>query len=430
MLTAEETELLCRVGPDTVMGDLMRQYWLPFLHDFELKPDDAPLRVRLLGEDLIVFRSTAGQYGLVGDRCPHRGGGLFFGRNEAEGLRCVYHGWKYDATGQCVDMPNEPEESNFKNRIRVKSYRTAEFGGMVWAYMGPNQANPPGLPQHEWALLPETHRHLAYSFVLKNNYLQGLEGDIDSSHSAFLHNKNFADTTSLRRRDRAPTYEVVDTEWGTMGSARRKANPGEIFHRIYQVVFPFYTYFAGPGHMWVPIDDEHTLVHQVAWDPLQEIPERSLSRDDLTVGAGVLLPEQKGKFYANWWAMADPDNDFLIDREMQRTRNFTGMTANRIEDGAMTISMGAIADRTGEHLGSGDLMIARTRQRLLNAAIALREHGTLPPTVEQPEVCRVRGANAILPDGADWITALDGWCRGQTNELSPEQRAYGALQRE
>lgn len=426
MLTEEKTELLCRVGPGTVMGDMMRQYWLPFLHDFELRPDDPPLRVRLLGEDLIAFRDTSGRFGLIGDRCAHRGGGMFFGRNEENGLRCVYHGWKYDVTGACIDMPNEPAETNFKNRIFIKSYKCAEFGGMIWAYMGPDQTSPPGLPQFEWATLPETHRRLAYSLVLKNNWLQGLEGDIDSSHTAFLHNRNLSDTTSLNRRDRAPVYQVLDTEWGTMGSARRKAGPGQVYHRVYQVVFPFHSFFAGPGHMWVPIDDEHTLVHSVSWNPTEEIANRALSRDDPTVGAGVLLPEQKGKFFANWWPVADWDNDFLIDREMQRKRNFTGMTANRIEDGAMTIGMGPIMDRTQEHLGSGDLMILRTRQRLLDAALAFREHGTPPPASRDPEVCRVRGTNAILPEGADWAAVLDDWCRGRTNELSPGQVAFAA----
>src|SRR5262249_24903469 len=154
-----------------------------------------------------------GEYGLIGDRCEHRGGGMFFGRNEEHGLRCVYHGWKFDVNGACVDMPNEPAESSFKNRIFIKSYRCAEYAAFIWAYMGPDQTNPPGLPQLDWAMVPETHRAIGYSYVQHNNYLQGIEGDLDSAHLHFLHNRNFADTTSLGRRDMAPVYEALDTPW-------------------------------------------------------------------------------------------------------------------------------------------------------------------------------------------------------------------------
>jgi phenylpropionate dioxygenase-like ring-hydroxylating dioxygenase large terminal subunit len=426
-LTQEETETLCRVGPGTIMGDMMRQYWLPFLHTWELKPDDPPLRVRLLGEDLVVFRSTSGAYGLIGDRCAHRGGGMFFGRNENEGLRCVYHGWKYDTTGACVDLPNEPAESNFKSRVFIKSYTCAEHGGMIWAYMGPNQANPPGLPQLEWTMVPETHRALRYTYVLKNNWLQGLEGDIDSSHLAFLHNRNWDDTTSFGRRDLAPVYDVVDTPWGTMASAKRKAEPGLTYHRLYQMVFPFHSFFAGPGHIWVPIDDEHTLVHSVAWSVRAPIENREMSSREVgNPGMGPLKPEQKGKFFANWWPEADWDNDFLIDRELQRTSSFTGMPTVRIDDSSMTMSMGPIMDRGHERLGSGDVMIIRTRARLLNAALALREHGTPPPAVENPEVCRVRATNVVLPEGVDWVKATEDWCLARTNDLSEAQLAYNS----
>jgi phthalate 4,5-dioxygenase len=427
MLSQDENEMLCRVGPGTVMGDMMRQYWLPFLHDFELKPDDPPVRVRLLGEDLVAFRATDGSFGLVDSRCPHRRGGMFYGRNEENGLRCVYHGWKFDAGGACLDMPNEPERSNFKSRVTIKAYRCEEYGGMIWAYMGPKQAQPPGPPQLEWALLPESHRWLAYSYVLQNNWLQGLEGDIDSSHVAFLHNRNFADTSSLGRRDRAPVYEVVDTEWGLTGSARRQAGPGQIYHRVYQMVFPFHSFFAGPGHMWVPIDDEHTLVHGVRCDPVNELVERRTVVDDPSVGAGTLLPEQQGKFFANWWPAAGEQNDFLIDREAQRTRSFTGLGSIRNDDSAMTVSMGSILDRSTEHLGTADVMIIRTRQRLLDAAVALREHGTPPPAAEHPEVCKVRGTNAILPEGADWQSELNAWCLARTNQLSPAQAAFAVV---
>src|SRR5437867_2459392 len=154
MLSKEENESLTRSGPGTMMGDLMREYWLPFLYSWEVAPDGPPLRVRLLGEDLIVFRDSEGKLGLLGTHCPHRGASLFFGRNEECGIRCVYHGWKYDVTGQCVDMPSEPPESNFKGRVRVPAYPCQERGGVIWTYMGP-RTTPPSLPDIEPNMLAE-----------------------------------------------------------------------------------------------------------------------------------------------------------------------------------------------------------------------------------------------------------------------------------
>src|SRR5438067_6477726 len=174
MLTKEENELLCRVGPGTVMGNLMRQYWVPALLSSELpEPDCAPLRVRVLGENLIAFRDSGGQVGLLDQACPHRGASLFFGRNEEEGLRCVYHGWKYDVSGQCVDMPSEPAESNFKSKIKATAYPAHERGGMVWVYMG-RQDPPPPLPDFEWCLLPEEQRRIQWKAVRECNWVQAL----------------------------------------------------------------------------------------------------------------------------------------------------------------------------------------------------------------------------------------------------------------
>lgn len=428
MLTEEENELLCRVGPGTVMGDMMRQYWLPFLYSWEVNPDGPPLRVRLLGEDLIAFRSSSGQVGLIADRCAHRGGGLFFGRNEEEGLRCVYHGWKYSVAGACVDMPNEPAESDFKNRIFIKSYRCAEQGGMVWAYLGPLQANAPGLPQFEWAQLPEKHVHHQFKAIRKCNYLQALEGDIDSSHIGFLHSKMFRENTAaLSRRDKAPRLEVLDTDYGTMYAARRTAGPGQYYWRSAQFVLPFHTFFPAsatgnvPGHIWVPIDDDLSLTFGLSWNPVSELSE-GVGRLQ-TEAMGAMREEQKGKFFAHWWPVAATDNDFLIDHELQAQGHFTGLPTTGIEDMAMTISMGAIMDRPHEHLGTTDAMIIQSRQRLLRSAVALREQGTPPPTVEQPDLCRVRSCSAILPEGVDWQTALEDWHLARTTRILPSQAA-------
>src|SRR5436190_8859271 len=161
MLTAEDNELLCRIGPGTAMGTLIRQYWIPALLPSELaSPDGPPMRLRLMGENLIAFRTTSGDVGIIQNSCPHRGASLFFGRNEEEGLRCVYHGWKFDVSGHCVDMPNEPPESNFKDKVRATAYPCAERSGVLWAYMGPREIPPP-LPGLEWNLVPEEQRHLS-----------------------------------------------------------------------------------------------------------------------------------------------------------------------------------------------------------------------------------------------------------------------------
>src|ERR671937_275405 len=186
MLKQEENELITRVGPGTPMGNLMREYWVPAMLSSELPaPDCDPVRVMLLGEQLIAFRDTSGKVGLIQNNCPHRGASLFFGRNEENGLRCVYHGWKFDAQGNCVDMPNEPAESDFKTKVRARAYATQERGGIVWTYMGPKRAPPP-LPDLEANMLPDGAWQVG-AIQRECNWLQALEGDIDTSHLGFLH---------------------------------------------------------------------------------------------------------------------------------------------------------------------------------------------------------------------------------------------------
>src|SRR6266571_3457642 len=188
MLSKEDNDFLCRVGPGTPMGTLMRQYWIPAIRSDELpEPDGRPLRLRLLGENLIGWRSSSGSIGLVANNCPHRGASLFFGRNEEEGLRCVYHGWKFDVSGRCVDMPNEPPESNFKDKVRAVAYPCAERGGVIWTYMGP-RGELPGLPELEGNLLPESQRSVTMRHEACN-FAQAIEGGIDASHSGLLHSR-------------------------------------------------------------------------------------------------------------------------------------------------------------------------------------------------------------------------------------------------
>jgi phthalate 4,5-dioxygenase len=247
MLSGEDNELLCRIGPGTPMGNLLRLYWIPALISSELPAADGPpIRVRLLGENLIAFRVTSGTVGLIQNHCPHRGASLFFGRNEEEGLRCVYHGWKYNVTGQCVDMPSEPEESNFKAKIRARAYPCVERNNIVWTYMGPREVPPP-LPDIEPNLMA-TEEVVIQKALRECNWFQGLEGDIDTSHLGFLHlgtvkpeNTKPGSFDYYLVKDRAPRYEVVDTEFGTSYGCYRPAEPQTYYWRVAHFLFPFYT---------------------------------------------------------------------------------------------------------------------------------------------------------------------------------------------
>src|ERR671930_96566 len=243
MLSNAENEILTRVGPGTPMGNFLREYWLPAMNC-------PPVRIRLLCENLIAFRATSGKVGVVQNACPHRGASLFFGRNEEEGLRCVYHGWKFDVTGQCTDMPNEPPESNFKDKIRHTAYPTRELNGILWAYMGPRH-EPPPLPELEWTLVPESHRVLR-PFVRECNWMQALEGDIDSAHSSFLHSVLNPDLigdqgTGLKHTDRAPRFCLMDTDYGVKIGVERTADAGHSYWRITQFLMPIFTMFPPTG---------------------------------------------------------------------------------------------------------------------------------------------------------------------------------------
>jgi len=296
--------------------------------------------------------------------------------------------------------------------------------------MGTHQADPPGLPHFEWTLLPETHVHHEYKAVYECNWMQALEGDLDTAHVFFLHSRLRQEDTGAGayHPDRSPKLEVVDTEYGLMYGARRVHAPGLIYWRTTQFLMPVHTLFPAyedgtvPVHIWVPIDDDHTLVWGVKWHPAQEIANRQpQTRSELIEGVGPMKEEQKGTYYARWWPQANKDNDFFLDREVQRTQSFTGIPAIRLQDAAMTVSMGAVMNRTQEHLGTTDVAIIRARQRLIRAARALAEQGTMPPGTDRPEIFRVRSCSALLPAEVDWRTALDDWHHARTNEVSVAQ---------
>jgi phthalate 4,5-dioxygenase len=409
MLSKIDNDTVCRVGPGTPMGQLMREYWVPALLSRELPtPDSDPVRVVLLGEKLVAFRDTSGKVGLMAHNCPHRGASLFFGRNEENGLRCVYHGWKFDAEGNCIDMPNEPAESDFKHKVKAVAYPCVERNGLIWTYMGSRQTPPP-LPDIEANNLPEGE-YAVNAIQRECNYLQGLEGDIDTSHFSFLHFGAAGPETAepgtfqyYTLKERAPRYQVLDTEFGCMYSAFRPAEPGQLYHRIALFLFPFWTMIPTGvlGHQilargWVPMDDEHTMFFSLT-------PKvRGVQR---ATAPGMELHPNTTDWYGRFRMVSDITNDYRIDRAWQRSGDYTGIAGIHTQDQAVTETMGAIFDRTTEHLGSSDAMVIRTRRRLLDAARALTENGTIPPGVDHPEVYRQRSGGIVLPESTNWVEA-------------------------
>jgi phenylpropionate dioxygenase-like ring-hydroxylating dioxygenase large terminal subunit len=420
MLSKEENELLCRVGSGTPMGTLMREYWIPALLSSELpERDGAPMRVRLLGEDLVAFRDSSGRVGLLAHSCPHRGASLFFGRNEEDGLRCVYHGWKFDASGACVDMPSEPPESNFKSKVRATAYPCQERGGLVWTYMGPREVPPP-LPELEWNLDDDNPAWFLL-YQRECNWLQALEGDIDTVHVNFLHSR-LRPTADRPARSSEPGAVVmakyirgtphlvtVDTDYGLMYGARRVAEADSYYWRFSQFMFPFYTMPAGSataveGKIWLPMDDEHTLVLEHRWLPRGISTEERASLVSLRVPDGFLPPSTD--WLARGRVAANSSNEFLLDRELMRTSLYLGIRGNPTQDAAVQWGMGTVFDRSREHLGTTDAAIIRVRRRLLEITRALQDRGATPPGVDAPSLYRgVRNGWALLPRDADWQRA-------------------------
>ena len=427
MLSPQENESLCRVGAATPMGALLRQYWIPALISNELaEPDCPPMRLRLLGENLIAFRVTSGRVGVIQNACPHRGASLFFGRNEEEGLRCVYHGWKFDCEGNCVDMPSEPAESNFKNKVQATAYPTAERNGIVWIYMGPRR-KPPPLPQIEPNLLPDG-QYVVQKFLRECNWVQAMEGDLDTVHQSFLHighvSSDDAEPNSFDyfiTKQRAARYDVVDTEIGTSYAAYRPVDDGQTYWRIGHFAMPFYS-FIPTGNLGVqvlvranvPVDDEHVMYWNMAARGPQVVPGlpnpfgRPMAREGAGRRGGMTpdyLPDTTdwlGKFRL----AANRSNDYFLDREAQRSgESYTGIPGVIPQDAAVTESMGTVYDRSYEHLGTSDGMIIRTRRRLLQAAKALRDRGEIPAGVEDPDVYLIRSGGVVLPREVDWQQA-------------------------
>jgi phthalate 4,5-dioxygenase oxygenase subunit len=404
MLRREHNDLLTQTGPGKPMGDFFRCYWIPALLAEELPENDSPpVRVKLLSERLIAFRDSQGRYGLIDEFCAHRGVSLWFGRNEEGGLRCPYHGWKYDVTGQCMEVPSEPAESGFCNKIKLRSYPLIKIGDILWTYMGPKEEQPP-YPEWEFALVPPQQTFTSKRWQ-ECNWLQAMEGGIDSSHVSWLHSGSL-DSDPLFRgargnkynmADQKPFFEVTDSAGGLYIGARRNAEEGHYYWRITPWVMPSFTMVPPRGnhpvhgHFWIPIDDENCWAWSFDYHPVRALtPEERQAMKD---GKGIHVSYVPGTFRPR----ANKDNDYLMDRETQRKGiTYSGVEGIAMQDASLQESMGPIVDRTKENLVSTDNGIIMARHRLIKAARALSEKKVRPPGVD-PQHHRVRSAAVVLP---------------------------------
>jgi nitrite reductase/ring-hydroxylating ferredoxin subunit len=408
MLSAKENERLTRVGRGTPMGEFLRRFWLPALLSDELpQADGDPIRTRTLGEDLVAFRDTNGKVGIVDAFCPHRRGPMFFGRNEECGLRCVYHGWKFDTTGQCIDMPSEPAESDFKERLRIKSYPTYEVGGMIWMYMGPPEHQPERPPEMPFTLVPEKERRSGAKFLVEANWMQCLEGELDTAHVSFLHQTFGDDGTGIASlvrndgytNDRHPRLFALDTDYGFVYGGRRAQRKGNYYWRITQFLMPITALipsasgYAGGATIWMPIDDNHCWRYLVGGTrPVREWN----SSDPPSTPSRPILPTEPGTFRFPDGVEIDTrlakfrrSNMYGLDRSRQRTLSFTGIPFIPTQDQAMTEGMGYVCDRTEEHLGSSDVAIIHMRRMMLRM-LENFERGIEPYAATHPEIYRVQ----------------------------------------
>lgn len=420
--SSEENEWLTRVGPGTLMGDLFRQYWIPVLPASFLAPGGVPKRVRLLGEDLILFCTRRGDFGLVGAYCSHRLAPLFFGRIEDDGIRCPYHGWKYAPDGKCLEMPNVPPEHEFCDLISHPGYPCVNHGGIVWSYMGPAKELP-ALPEFEFTMVPEDQRRYRL-FRSEANYLQVLEGGIDPTHVMWLHspydladeeiaekNQGPQQKVANRSGQRTPeAIEIVDTPGGFMYGARRPLKNGASLWRVNQFIVPFYSMPPGSdlrgARIYVPIDDESCVKWQIGWYPTREIMENTKEVPRLYQEEEDYIPPTTQPF-GFIVPKANKSNDYLINWELTKTRRL-GIAGVNLQDMCVTENEGPtpILDRTKENLCSADQTTFKARRILLRMAKALREQGTVPVGVRDGSIYRVRATSTVVPDDVNWVEGV------------------------
>jgi phthalate 4,5-dioxygenase oxygenase subunit len=413
VLTNEENELLCRVEGDAPMGQLMRRHWTPVCLIEEVSdPDGTPVKARVFGENLVVFRDTDGRVGVLDEACPHRRASLVFGRNEEGGLRCLYHGWKMDAEGNVLEMASEPVASGMVERVKHRAYPVKEWGGMVWAWFGPPDSVPEFSPP-AWAPNSDVRVSIA-KVLLPCNWAQILEGAIDSAHSSSLHSSDMVparvdsakatDKTWLRpSTDKAPRLQVQRDGYGFRYAALRRPIQNAATHEyVRSTVFVApATALIPPNNLYnvanvnVPMDDTHTAFYFIAWGHPAQTPETETWRKFLRQTVGVDLDE-------HYRPLRTVENGFWQDRQAMKAGKFTGISGFPNQDVAMWLTMGPIASRGNERLGASDLAIVEFRRQMIDAVRAFQRGETAIGTGQHTIAPTVCSFQAIVPKTTDW----------------------------
>ena len=415
MLTKEQNELLCRVEGGAAMGQMARRHWLPVCMAEEVaQPDGAPVRARLLGEDLVVFRDSNNRIGVLSEYCLHRRASLVYGRNEECGLRCAFHGWKFDVDGNCVDLPTSPPESTYKDTIKLIAYPTREWADIIWVYMGPRE-HVPELPQIELGLVPAASRYVTKKWQ-DCNWVQSVEGALDTSHFSFLHMVLAKDDATARaamakaaigdqakpddrirwvQNDPRPKFQVIGHDIGLVIGGARKTDGPDLYWRISQFLMPNHAYtptaFPGEiyyGQCWVPVNDTSCWIYTYSWHPDRPFTnsERTKFDDGFNVHAEV---------DDTYMPLRNLRNEYLLDRKVQKHDTFTGITGVSEQDAAIQDSQGPIQDRTREHLGPTDIGVVEFRKLVMGAARALVRG-------EEPRAAKASHRYAVRSGG--WVT--------------------------
>jgi phthalate 4,5-dioxygenase len=414
MINQEQNELLSRVGPGAGAGAVLRQYWQPAALSEELAAARPVVPVRLLGEELVLFRDNKGELGLIGRHCPHRGVDLCFGRREDNGLRCPFHGWHFDRTGQCVEQPGEPEGSQMYKNVTTVSYPVVEKNGIVFAYMGSGE--PPPFPEFDCFAAPDTHV-FAFKGLWECNWLQAMEVGIDPAHASFLHRflqdedpsngygRQFRDhaantdmpMTQLLREYPRPEIHVEETEYGLRLISLRHLPDGRSHIRVTNQIFPEAICIPMSNEMtitqWhVPIDDENCYWYAM-FTSFGKPVDKAVMREQR-------LKEHRLPDYA---PLKNKRNNYGYDPQEQASLTYTGMGLDiNVHDQWAVESMGPIQNRTQEHLGRTDVAISRNRRKLLDAIAKLKEGegDALPMRGGPAAVAALRGPVSIDAIGA------------------------------
>ena len=404
-MNKEMSQALTQTGPGTPMGDLLRRYWVPVVSSDEVKDPDGPqVRVQIMSEKLIVFRDTEGVVGVVNEFCSHRGVSLYFARNEEGGLRCAYHGVKFNRKGQCIDIPSAPE---LCEKMHIKSYPCVERAGLVWAYMGP-EGTQPDLPELEWCLVPESHVFISRR-LQESNFLQAMEGGIDTAHVSFVHRYEVdidpmhVGTQALKyiKADGNVIFTIEKTDFGMTLYGRRNGDDQNYYWRITQWIFPWYTLIppfgehALGGHLWVPVDDQHCMAWSINYHP--DKPLSTEEREAMQDGKGIHVQYESEKSFRPSQNM---QNEYMIDRVAQKEkRSYSGVFGISMQDASLQESMGAIQDHEAEKLLPTDRAIVMARRMLYEFAMA--PQAQVQPPALQGRSHQIRAAGVLLPKEQD-----------------------------